>query len=454
MEVFISHSSSDALEAQEICTLIEQNGHKCFLAPRDIRSGHEYAEEIINGIDRSQCMLLLLSEEANSSPHVLREVERAVSRKIPIIVYKLEDVQITKSMEYFLMTHQWLNEKSDKGYEEIVASINALSGQEKPIVGVTKSDSKNKKTIRIAIAAVAVIAIIAGVIIGIAGSNKSDPTEELTAEAAAQATAEADIAVMSAKPGDSIELGSYNGEPIEWRVISVSENGTHATVIADDILTMKCFDAAESGKFNTADGESYWNVPPSELDEQLQRQLRGDNRWETSNLRTWLNSERENVTYADQPPTAQAMAEGKNGYQNEAGFLNGFTEEELSAIVPTKITTNGTVTEDRVYLLSSDELALLNVADISIDADPTAAAVASDGSGWYTLYSTDFGVSDHYWWLRDAAEGDGFTNACEVYVVGNSYSQNKVLSDSASLEGFGVRPVMTVDLSSGLFTAE
>ena len=113
MYIFISHSSNDAEIAQELCSVLESNGSQCFLAPRDIRSGFEYAAEIINGIDRADAMLLLLSNTANNSPHILREIERAVSKSIPIIVYKLEEVTLTKSMEYFLMSHQWLN--SEKG---------------------------------------------------------------------------------------------------------------------------------------------------------------------------------------------------------------------------------------------------------------------------------------------------------------------------------------------------
>lgn len=106
MNLFISHSSHDFAMAKDICELLEENEYKCFLAPRDIRSGHEYAEEIMNGIESSELMLLLLSEKANQSPHVLREVERAVSKCIPIIVCKLEEVDLSKSMEYFLMSHQ------------------------------------------------------------------------------------------------------------------------------------------------------------------------------------------------------------------------------------------------------------------------------------------------------------------------------------------------------------
>ena len=69
-------------------------------------------------------MLLLLSECANGSPHVLREVERAVSKNKSIIVYKLEEVKLSKSLEYFLMTHQWLNLEPGGDHSTVVKAIN------------------------------------------------------------------------------------------------------------------------------------------------------------------------------------------------------------------------------------------------------------------------------------------------------------------------------------------
>lgn len=68
-------------------------------------------------------MVLMLSKESNISPHVLREVERAVSKNIPIIVYRIENVQLSKSLEYFLMTHQWMDAADDKDFERIMDSI-------------------------------------------------------------------------------------------------------------------------------------------------------------------------------------------------------------------------------------------------------------------------------------------------------------------------------------------
>ena len=57
MYVFISHSSRDAESAEKVCGLLENAGHTCFIAPRDIPSGREYAQEIMLGVERSQAVL-------------------------------------------------------------------------------------------------------------------------------------------------------------------------------------------------------------------------------------------------------------------------------------------------------------------------------------------------------------------------------------------------------------
>ncbi len=518
MQVFISHSSENSKAAQEVCGLIEKEGHKCFLAPRDIRSGHEYAEEIIDGIDGSDVMLLLLSEKSNSSPHVLREIERAVSKKIPIVVYELEKVQLSKSMEYFLMTHQWLDSKADKGYKSILTCLSGFAAKAAPIevqepasddagkpqvYDITQGDGKTDKSamVSVIVVAVALVLLIVGVVVCfnlLNGADKnndsitsseqqttqsattqstSDPevtsastaastTQQTTTTAASTTSATTTTAattqttteyipvdvepVIDVELGDTIIFGQYNGAPIEWRVIKLGDDGKSAVVLADRILTMKCFDAAESGKYNDYLGESYWTVPDSELDELMMQLVRGDNRWAYSNIRTWLNSERENVQYEDQAPSYYAMSEHKNGYDDEAGFLNGFTDEELAAILTTTVETNGLVTEDRVFLLSEDELQWLSYADVSKYAKPTPEAVEQDDSEWYDIDLNEFDVDNHFWWLRTTVEG----SACEAYTVGNSRYEGRLVNNIVGAEGFGIRPAMTIDLTSGAFTIE
>jgi len=90
-DVFISHSSTDKRAADAACAVLEARGIKCW-TPRDIRPGSDWGESIITAIEQSRIMLLLLSKQANSSPQIRREVERAVNRSTIIIPVRLENV--------------------------------------------------------------------------------------------------------------------------------------------------------------------------------------------------------------------------------------------------------------------------------------------------------------------------------------------------------------------------
>lgn len=457
MQIFISHSSSNADDALKICEFLETNGEKCFLAPRDIQLGKEYAEELINGIDRSDAMVLLMSAYANQSPHVLREVERAVSKSIPILVYKLEEVELSKSMEYFLMTHQWADAGTD-GYPDVLRYVRDIkqkgasqedAGQEDTRQKDAHSGSKKHHRI-MALAACAVLAVG----LGIFAVCRPALNMGFTASGIFQSTGSRAVPETSIEVGDTISFGSYNGEAIQWRVLKISDDGKEAVLIAKDILTMKAFDAAEGGKYNWRDGTDYWKQE-ADMDMELQAAVRGNSDWSVSNIRTWLNSSDEVVAYGDQPPAASAMAERKNGYNNEAGFLHGFTAEELSAIRETENLTKANAlsgedtvaTRDRVYLLSREELQWFDDAGISTLAVPTQAAVEQDNSSWYLIDLKDFGIKEYTWWLRDPVED----MASKCYLVGNGYLEDNIRQENAGLEGFGIRPAVTVDLQSDYF---
>ena len=103
-DVFISYSARDKTIADATCATLESHKIRCWIAPRDILPGTEYATELINGLNGSRLMILVFSKEANKSKHVIREVERAVSKGIPIIPLRIENVIPSKAMEYYLST--------------------------------------------------------------------------------------------------------------------------------------------------------------------------------------------------------------------------------------------------------------------------------------------------------------------------------------------------------------
>lgn len=135
-DVFLSHSAKDRDVADAACAALEARGVRCWVAPRDITPGREWSEAIIEALQGARVMVLVYSGHANTSPQVLREVERAVSRGIPIVPFRIEDVPASKSMEYFISTHHWLDAfppPLHRHVERLAATVEGLlSGLESP----------------------------------------------------------------------------------------------------------------------------------------------------------------------------------------------------------------------------------------------------------------------------------------------------------------------------------
>lgn len=107
--VFISHAHQDRSSAEQLLAALESRGIKCWSAPRDVAPGGSYAESILRGIESSSCFVLVFTQHSNLSPHVLREVERALTLGINIIPVRFDDSGVSKSLDYLLATVHWLS---------------------------------------------------------------------------------------------------------------------------------------------------------------------------------------------------------------------------------------------------------------------------------------------------------------------------------------------------------
>jgi TolB-like protein len=107
--VFISYASLDAAVANAAVETLERHGVKCWIAPRDVVPGEFYAGAIVHAIDAAKVIVLVLSENAATSQHVLREVERASSKRHPVVAFRVDLAPLPAALEYFLNTSQWLD---------------------------------------------------------------------------------------------------------------------------------------------------------------------------------------------------------------------------------------------------------------------------------------------------------------------------------------------------------
>jgi len=88
-DVFISYASQDKSVADAVCEALESAGVACWIAPRDVIPGELYAESIVHAIDSAKVIVLVLSKNGAASQHVLREVERASSKRHPVVSFRM-----------------------------------------------------------------------------------------------------------------------------------------------------------------------------------------------------------------------------------------------------------------------------------------------------------------------------------------------------------------------------
>jgi adenylate cyclase len=107
-DAFLSYASADAEIAKEVCAYVEAKGLRIWMAPRDVPAGAQYADALVRAINASGCLLLILSEHSVDSAHVSKEVERASSKRKPIVAIRIDAAQLTPAFEYFLSESQWV----------------------------------------------------------------------------------------------------------------------------------------------------------------------------------------------------------------------------------------------------------------------------------------------------------------------------------------------------------
>src|SRR4051812_4773011 len=128
-DVFISYSSRDKTTADAICAAMESRQVRCWMAPRDVPVGQDWGASIIDAIAESRVMILVFSANSNMSQQVIREVERAVAKSVTVLPFRIESVEMSKSLEYFLSSCHWLdafNQPMDEPLKKLVARVKLL----------------------------------------------------------------------------------------------------------------------------------------------------------------------------------------------------------------------------------------------------------------------------------------------------------------------------------------
>jgi hypothetical protein len=189
--VFISHSHNDAGAADLILRALEKRGVKCWIAPRDVTAGGSYAESILNAIETASCFVLIYSNNSNLSPHVVREVERALKFGVNIIPVRFDQSAPSKSLDYLLATVHWLSISEPvageiaKAAEQIAAAVaraqprpSGLSQGSVAVSGPVAATGQSRKAI-FAVAGILLAILIIGGVAALRPSHRAQPVPPL-----------------------------------------------------------------------------------------------------------------------------------------------------------------------------------------------------------------------------------------------------------------------------------
>jgi formylglycine-generating enzyme required for sulfatase activity len=125
--LFVSHVSEDRSAAIEIVEELERRGVRCWIAPRDVRPGNPFDDEIADAIEASRAMLLIFSERCNESEYIRREVTVAGESQKVIIPFRIENAQPKRGLRVRLSDLHWIDGfvSQERAVDELVRTFQA-----------------------------------------------------------------------------------------------------------------------------------------------------------------------------------------------------------------------------------------------------------------------------------------------------------------------------------------
>lgn len=148
-DVFVSYEKETKTIADNIVNMLEQNGIRCWYAPRDVLG--QYAVSIVNAIKKAKVFILILTGRSSKSNHVLNEVETAYKQidesGLKILPFKTSDEILSDAMTYYIKRFHWIDAVStdlDESINKLLTVTQNLLGIKPENKTVIKERDENK----------------------------------------------------------------------------------------------------------------------------------------------------------------------------------------------------------------------------------------------------------------------------------------------------------------------
>lgn len=136
--IYICYAPKDKGIAEKIYAELKQREIQCWISSKDIINGQSYAEGIIDAIEKSIAVVFIYSSNANTSPQIIRELEKAASLDKFIIPFKIDLEKPSKLIGYYLSSPYKLDatkgtfenniDKLDKIIQNVYGQLPGYSG--------------------------------------------------------------------------------------------------------------------------------------------------------------------------------------------------------------------------------------------------------------------------------------------------------------------------------------
>jgi hypothetical protein len=147
-DVFVSYSSKDKTIADTIVAAMENSHIRCWVAPRDVKPGEDWANAITNAIQGSKVFLVIFSGNSNKSQRVLDEINFAISQELTILPFRIENLEPDGAMRLHLSSRHWLDAYDpswEKHLLKLTGTVASILEEPAGEVGTGIPDIKGKK---------------------------------------------------------------------------------------------------------------------------------------------------------------------------------------------------------------------------------------------------------------------------------------------------------------------
>ena len=127
-DVFISHAHKDKKIADAVCEKLESVGTRCWIAPRDLSAGEDWTEAVRNAIGSSRVIVLVFSENANTAPHIEREIAQAFYTRRIIVPLRFADTLPRRDLLFYLCDACWFDAFSPPPEQHLEAATARIKG--------------------------------------------------------------------------------------------------------------------------------------------------------------------------------------------------------------------------------------------------------------------------------------------------------------------------------------